>query len=53
MQIVTVHYWTEDVVPKRRVRGRTEGAKGDYNFKGRTAVSSNWTPQKSLEVNHK
>ena len=38
-------------IPNGRVRGRTEGAEGDCNPKGRTTVSTNWTQQSSQGQN--
>jgi hypothetical protein len=37
---------------KERVSGRTEGAEGDCNLIRRTTISTNWTTQSSLGLNH-
>jgi hypothetical protein len=36
----------------RRVMGRIEGAEGDCNPIGRTAVSTKWNPQNSQELKY-
>jgi hypothetical protein len=42
MQMLTAKHWTKHRIPKERVRGRTEGAEGDFNSVGRT-LSTNRT----------
>ena len=44
MQIVRANHLTEPRDPKGRVRGRTEGAKGDGNPIGRVTISTNLHP---------
>jgi hypothetical protein len=51
MQILTANHLTEPRDPSGRVRGRTEGGEGDCNPVRRT-VSTNWTTQISLRLNH-
>jgi hypothetical protein len=44
MQILTTNHWNEVGDPYERVRGRTEGAKGDGNPIGRVTISTNLHP---------
>jgi hypothetical protein len=53
MQKLTVNRWIEVGHQYGRVRGRTEGAEGDYNPIGKTTVSTNWTPQSSQRLSQK
>jgi len=48
MQTLTTNHQTEVGDPSGRIRGRTEGAEGNYNPIGRTTISTNYTPQSSL-----
>ena len=54
--MLTVNHWTEHRVPngvvKGGVRERTKGAAGVCNSIGRTAMSTNQTPQSSQELKH-
>jgi hypothetical protein len=43
--MLTANHWTEHRVPNRGVRERTEGMEGDCNPTGRTAISTNQSPQ--------
>jgi hypothetical protein len=53
MQILTANHWTELGDPNGKVRGRTKGSERDYNFIGRTTISTNGTsPQSSQGLNH-
>jgi hypothetical protein len=51
MWMLAVNHWTEHGVPNGTVRGRTEGAEGIYNLKGRT-ISTKQIPQRSQGLNH-
>jgi hypothetical protein len=50
MQIFTTNHWTEVIDPYGRVRGRTEGTKGDGNPIGRPTVSTNLDPSEFTEI---
>jgi len=43
-QIITSNHWTEVWTPYGRIRGRTEGPKGEGDPIGRPAVSTNLHP---------
>jgi hypothetical protein len=51
MHILTATHQTEPWYLNGRVRGRTEGAEGEFNAIGRT-ISSNWTIKSSQGLNH-
>jgi hypothetical protein len=40
MQILIANHWAEPSDSNGRVRGRTEGAEGDYSLIGRTTIST-------------
>jgi hypothetical protein len=50
-QIIIVKHRIQPGDPNGRVRGRTGGAKGHFNPKGRT-ISTNWTHWSSQALNH-
>jgi hypothetical protein len=48
----TANHWTELGVRNGGVRGRTEGAEGVCNPKGRTTIATNQTSQNSQALCH-